>query len=73
MQVYAVAHDRVGSYPHVREEAVLPVALYGFRYLIARHGYLLPHAESGDAGEHVVLIAVHTADIECADMEHAHR
>ena len=73
VQIDFVCYQRVGIDFHLREEAVLPVALHGVGNLRAGDVYLLTHGESGDAGEHVVLIVVHARHVDTADGHRAGR
>ena len=68
-----VADDGVGRDLHVGEQTMTPIALDGIGNLAARHRDALAYRQSGDAREHIILVAVHTRDIESADGQRARR
>ena len=61
VQVSLVAHGLLHGDAHVREQAVLPVALHSGCDLFARDGDHLSDRQSRQAYQHVVLVVVDTA------------
>ena len=67
VQESLVADDGVDGYRHFGEHSVLPVSLHGVSHLASRQCYGLPHAQSRDACQHEVVVALHSRNGNAAD------
>ena len=66
-QVDLRPHDGVGADLGLGEQTVTPIALHGFRNLIAWHLHLLSDTQARQARQHVVFIALDTFHGDAAD------
>ena len=66
-------HQRVGSDGSLGEKAMLPVALDSLGDFGTRHADVLSHGETGEADEHIVLVALDTLDGDATNLALARR